>query len=377
MNCELEFEEACPAFRIIRRSGSERQVPGTPARRHGSPGFALTQLPFPARLRGFPGSDSNDRTMKLERLRHFAEYLAFRSAVCFVEALPVRACIRAAEILALLLHYAVPKKWTRYDVARDNIRAAFGNRLDDRQIDRVILGMWRHLFRLVAEMVLLPRKLRLENVVAAVSFRNKAEVVRALCSGRPVILLSGHFGNWEMAAAIFGLFGFRMGMVGRELDNPYLNRWFLKFRRHTGHRPISKNGSGGLMVSLLERGGSLAMLGDQDAGSSGLFVDFFGRPASTFKSIALLALECKALICVGYARRLENEALDSGWPRFELGCEEIIDVLDFDSADGVREITQRYTSALERVIRRAPEQYFWVHRRWKSAPRARRRRKAA
>lgn len=315
--------------------------------------------------------------MNGERLRHFAEYLAFRSAVCFVEALPLRASIAVAEFLATVLHSVVPRKWTRYDVARENIRAAFGDRYCNAQIDQIILRMWRHLFRLVAEMILLPRKLRLDNVVAAVSFRNKPDVVRALCSGRPVIILSGHFGNWEMAAAIFGLFGFRMGIVGRELDNPYINDWFLRFRKHTGHRPISKNGGGGKMVALLERGGSLAMLGDQDAGSSGLFVDFFGRPASTFKSIALLAMECQALICVGYARRLENETLPGGWPRFELGCDEVIDVLEFDSANAVREITQRYTSALERVVRRAPEQYFWVHRRWKSVPRVRTRRKAA
>ena len=315
--------------------------------------------------------------MNRERLRHLLEYLAFRSAVCFVEALSLRTCLRFADGLAMLLHRVLPRRWTRYDVARENIRAAFGARFDEAQIDQIILGMWRHLFRLVAEMILLPRKLRLDNVVAAVSFRNKPDVVRALCSGRPVIVLSGHFGNWEMAATIFGLFGFRMGIVGREMDNPYLNDWFLRFRKHTGHRPISRNGGGGQMVSLLERGGSLAMLGDQDAGSSGLFVDFFGRPASTFKSIALLALECRALICVGYARRLEGETLPGGWPRFELGCEEVIDVLEFDSAEAVREITQRYTSALERVIRRAPEQYFWVHRRWKSVPRARRRRRAA
>ena len=128
------------------------------------------------------------------------------------------------------------------------------------------------------------------------------------------------------------------------------------------------------MVALLERHGSLAMLGDQDAGSSGLFVDFFGRPASTFKSIALLAMEYKALICVGYARRLENESMPGGWPRFELGCEEVVDPLEYDSAVALREITQRYTAALERVVRRAPEQYFWVHRRWKSVPKVRARR---
>jgi KDO2-lipid IV(A) lauroyltransferase len=245
----------------------------------------------------------------------------------------------------------------------------------------MVFCMCVSLFRMVTEIILLPRKLRLDNVVAAVAFRNKPNVVRALCSGRPVILLSGHFGNWEMAVSIFGLFGFRMGLVARELDNPYLNRWFLRFRKFTGHRPISKRGGGGEMLTLLDRRGSIALLGDQDAGSSGVFVDFFGRPASTFKSIALLAMEYQALICVGYARRLENETLPGGWPRFELGCEEVIDPLEFTSPDALAQITQRYTAALERVVRRSPEQYFWVHRRWKSVPRSRieraRRRKAS
>ena len=312
--------------------------------------------------------------MPAKRLRHLFEYLAFKIVVCFVQALSPRLCARLAEGLATVIHYGLPRKWTRYGVARDNIRAAFPGRYDDSRIDRMVYRMWVSLFRMLTEIILLPRKLRLENVVDAVSFRNKADVVRALGSGRPVILLSGHFGNWEMAVSIFGLFGFRMGLVARELDNQYLNRWFLKFRKHTGHRPISKQGGGGEMTALLERHGCIALLGDQDAGASGLFVDFFGRPASTFKSIALLAMEYQALICVGYARRLENGTLPGGWPRFELGCEEVVDPLEFDSADALRQITQRYTSALERVVRRAPEQYFWVHRRWKSVPRSRTRR---
>jgi KDO2-lipid IV(A) lauroyltransferase len=313
-------------------------------------------------------------SMRWKRLQHLAEYLVFRIVVCFVQALSPRMCVRLAYVLAAIVHYGLPRKMTRFAVARDNVRAAFGDRYDEAEIDRMIFRMWVSLCRMVTEIILLPRKLRLDNVVAAVVFRNKPDVVRALSSGRPVIVLSGHFGNWEMAVSIFGLFGFRMGLVARNLDNPYLNRWFLKFRKFTGHRPISKQGGGGTMISVLERGGSLAMLGDQDAGSSGVFVNFFGRPASTFKSIALVAMEYKALICVGYARRLENETLPGGWPRFELGCEEVIDPLEFDSADALREITQRYTAALERVVRRAPEQYFWVHRRWKSVPKSRARR---
>ena len=312
-----------------------------------------------------------------ERLCHLGSYLLVRTLVCCVQALSPRMCTRVAEVLATIVHYCIPRKKTRYAIARDNIRQAFGDKYDDAQIDGIIFRMWVHLFRMGAEMILLPRKLRLDNVPAAILFRNKPDVVRALCSERPVILLSGHFGNWEMAISIFGLFGFKMGLVARELDNPYLNRWVDGFRKYTGHRSISKNGGGGAMISLLERGGSLAMLGDQDAGSSGLFVDFFGRRASTFKSIALLAMEYKALICVGYARRLEDETLPGGWPRFELGCEEVVDPLDFESADALRDITQRYTAALERVVRRAPEQYFWVHRRWKSVPKVRVRREKA
>ena len=127
------------------------------------------------------------------------------------------------------------------------------------------------------------------------------------------------------------------------------------------------------MTALLQKGGNLGLLCDQDAGPKGMFVDFFGTPASTFKSIALLALEYDALVIVGYSIRLPDCSMeeDVGWSRFEVGCEALIDPRQLTSNDPVREITQLYTAALERAIRRAPEQYFWVHRRWKSQPRVR------
>jgi KDO2-lipid IV(A) lauroyltransferase len=175
----------------------------------------------------------------------------------------------------------------------------------------------------------------------------------------------------------FGHFGFMSGVVARDLDNPYLDEWFRRFRRSTGHRLISKKGGGGDMVRILERRGHLGLLGDQDAGSTGLFVDFFGRPASTFKSIALLAIEFRAYICVGYARRLPDDFENNRWVTYELGTEEFIDPLEYDGPDAVRQITERYTKALERVVRLAPEQYFWVHRRWKSVPRQRGKKRAA
>jgi KDO2-lipid IV(A) lauroyltransferase len=270
------------------------------------------------------------------------------------------------------LMVVLPRRWTRYATAVANLEIAKGERLDPAVARDVVWRMWRHLFLLVAEILCLPRRLRLENITDTIRFRNKPDVVRAFSSGRPVMVLSGHYGNWEMAVSVFGLFGYRMGVVARTLDNPWLNRWFEDFRGATGHIPFAKKGGYDQMLGTLQRGGHLALLGDQDAGSGGVFVDYFGRPASTHKSIALLAFEYDALICVGYARRLEEDRLASGWNRFELGCEEVVDPRDCaDAEDPVRSLTQRYTSALERAVRRSPEQYFWVHRRWKSVPKVR------
>ncbi len=317
------------------------------------------------------------RLVHAERLRHLAEYVAFRAVVCVVDILPVRTSIRLAETMAFVVHRLLHKKLTRYAVARDNICQAFGNRYSPRQIDDIIRRMWLHLFRVVVEIVQVRRKLRLYNCADVVQFKGRDETVRLFCSGRPVMILSGHFGNWEIASGTFGMFGFPMGVVARDLDNPYLHRWFETFRRQTGHTLISKRGGGSDMLDMLEHRGHLGLMGDQDAGSTGMFVDFFGKPASTFKSIALLALEYRAYIAVGYARRLPDDFDRHRWVRYEIGYADFIDTEQFTGTDAVRQVTQRFTTALERAIALAPEQYFWVHRRWKSVPKQRARRKRA
>ena len=309
--------------------------------------------------------------INLEPARHIAEYVAFRVVVCLVDMVPLAASVRLAETLAFVVHRLLPRKLTRYNVARDNIRQAFGSRVADARVDDIIYRMWVHLFRLIAEIVQVRRKMRLYNCADVVQFNARDENTRLLCSGRPVIIVSGHYGNWEVAIGTFGMFGFPMGVVARDLDNPYLHRWFVKFREQTGHRLISKKGGGADMLATLERRGHLALMGDQDAGSTGLFVDFFGKPASTFKSIALVALEYRAYLTVGYAIRLADDFENNRWVRYEIGNADIIDCEQYTGPDAVREITQRFTTALESAIRRAPEQYFWLHRRWKSAPCAR------
>lgn len=308
------------------------------------------------------------------KLRHLAEYGAFQAILFVVRSLPVRASIGMANGLAWFIHRVLPRKMTRYKVCRNNLTLAFGESLSDADADLIILGMWQHLFRMVCEIVQLPRRFRLSNCAEVLEFVQRNECVQALCSGRPVLFLGGHFGNWEISVNTFGHFGFPTGVVARPLDNPYLHNWFKRFRESTGNFLIDKQGASSDLTEIMERNGIASLLCDQDAGRSGVFVNFFGRPASTFKSIALLALQYNALIVVGGAYRLpEAEQQGARWVRFRLTTQDIIDPADFQGSNGVTELTQRFTSSLEALIRRAPEQYFWVHRRWKTPPDARRR----
>lgn len=311
-------------------------------------------------------------------LRRQLEYLVFRAVVCVVQMLSASRCRDFAEALAFLFCRVLPRKLTRYQVASENLRQALGPDVSQAEIDETIRRMWVHLFRVVFEIAQIPRKVRSDNVLSIVSYDDGRQACwQAFNSGRPVILMGGHFGNWEVANTMFGLFGLPMGVVARDLDNPYLHEWFTRFRQHTGHVMISKDGASNDALKLLSQRGHVGLLGDQDAGPRGVFVEFFGKPASTFKSIALLALETRAVIVVGGAIRLPDEwsradHFGHSWSRFRLRCEEVIDPIAIDSQDPVGEITRRYTSAIERMVRSAPEQYFWVHKRWKSVPQQRR-----
>lgn len=304
-------------------------------------------------------------------VRRRLEFLIFQTMVCVVDCLSPRTTVWLAESLAWFLHYVLPRKWTRYKVARDNIKLAFGDKYSEAEIEVLVYRMWVHLFRTVAEVIQSIRKLHINSYRRSVHLADFTDTNEAVCSGRCVLMLGGHFGNWEIGPTLFGMWGFPLGVVARELDNPYLDKWFRDYREMTGHRLMRKSGDFDDMTTLLKKGGNLGLLCDQDAGPRGLFVDFFGRPASTFKSIALLALEFDAIIVVGYALRLPDTFNECPWYNFEVGVEAYIDPRTITSSDPVGEITRQYTAGLERAIRRAPEQYFWVHRRWKSEPKVR------
>jgi KDO2-lipid IV(A) lauroyltransferase len=178
-----------------------------------------------------------------------------------------------------------------------------------------------------------------------------------------VILVTGHFGNWEAAGYMTAVVGLPTTTVARRIDNPLLDRLILGIRQKAGQRMLDKDGALLAAGPILQGRGVLTMVCDQDGGRKGVFVDFLGRKASTHKSIGLLAMQYEAPVCVIYCRRLGRRYA------FEVGAERIIRPDEWrDRPDPLRWLTQEYTAALERVIRCDPGQYFWVHRRWKNRP---------
>jgi KDO2-lipid IV(A) lauroyltransferase len=171
-----------------------------------------------------------------------------------------------------------------------------------------------------------------------------------------------------VAGYVTGVVGIASSAIARDLDNAHLDRFLRKFRQKTGQTILSKTGDFDRITAVLAGRGIIATLGDQDAGPKGMFVDFFRRPASTHKAVALLAMQHDApMIVLGVPR--------IGTPmRFAIDVEEVIDPRDYAGRrpDAVRALTERFTRAIERLVRRHPEQYFWLHRRWKHQPPIRR-----
>jgi KDO2-lipid IV(A) lauroyltransferase len=250
----------------------------------------------------------------------------------------------------------------RRAVVRDNLRIAFPDWTEART-DRTIEAMWEHFLLMVVEIAHAQRVIQKTTWRRHLRIHGMESMVRLLWSDRPKVILSGHYGNFELAAYLFGVFGFRIFSVARELDNPLLDRFVTRFRESRGQRILPKKGSAPDVELALQANGAIGLLGDQAAGPKGAWVEFFGRPASVHKAIGLFAVSSGAPIMVCSATRRH------GLFDYDLRLEGTADpALGGPETAGLKEVSQWYTTLLETSIRRAPEQYWWVHRRWRGGP---------
>jgi KDO2-lipid IV(A) lauroyltransferase len=185
----------------------------------------------------------------------------------------------------------------------------------------------------------------------------------ALEMGRGVILVTGHYGNWEIAAAAVAARGVPIAAIVRRQGNRLVDARLDGLRRHLGVETIYQSDAPSRVPRVLRKGGVVGIVGDQDARRAGLFVPFFGRPASTHRGPALFALKLRAPVFACVARRLPGAV-----GRYVVAGEQIDPPRTGELEADVRALTAALAARLEAEIREAPEQYFWFHRRWKSKP---------
>ena len=247
--------------------------------------------------------------------------------------------------------------------AMANLEAAYPDK-GRAWLERIGRRSFEQLAMLGVDVLLTPRLARRDNWREYGEYKNIERAKWLMQEGKGLLLLTGHYGNFEILGYLMGLFGFNLYSVARPLDNRYLDQYIRAIRERHGQRIVDKRGAAVLMSQVREKGVSLGLIADQDAGRKGIFVDFFGRPASTFKSIALMAAHDNLPIVVGYSRRIGNAY------RFEIGVNRLILPEEWaDRPDPIRWITAEYTRAIEAFVREDPSQYWWVHRRWKTEPR--------
>ncbi|GJM18712.1 MAG: lipid A biosynthesis acyltransferase [Phycisphaeraceae bacterium] len=262
-----------------------------------------------------------------------------------------------------------PFNKTRVARAADRIAVALPE-LDAPARRDLVLESYEHLANLAVEMALAPRYLNEDSWVDYIELGEIGGVIREMMTDGPVMLITGHCGNWEIVGYTLALLGFPMHALYRPLDVEPMDRFVRRTRERRGLMPLSKFGAIHELPAIMEAGGTVGFVADQNAGERGLFVPFFNRLASTYKTIGLVAQKYRAPVIVGQARRLPPTP---GGPRrlhHQLDMEDIIHPEDWESQpDPLFYLTARYRRAIERMVLRSPEQYLWMHRIWKSRPR--------
>ena len=292
----------------------------------------------------------------------YLAYLGLRTFAMIVQMFPIDLNLRTARLLGRLWPKLMPRHLNR---AMENLRYAYGATHSQAELARLASCSMQQMTMMAMEMLFTPRLINEWTWPRHIRLREMPEALRLLLGQRGLILLTGHYGNWELLGYTLTTYGLPVTAVMRPLDNPYINAYLMKARKARGLRLLYKKGVARSAGDVLASGEALSFIADQNAGHKGLFVDFFGRKASTYKSIGLLAMEHHVPILVGYARRVSDRF------QYEIGVNRIIHPSQWaEKQDPLLWITQEFSAAMEEFIREDPSQYLWVHRRWKSRPKA-------
>jgi KDO2-lipid IV(A) lauroyltransferase len=279
--------------------------------------------------------------------------------VKFIGALPRPLARKIASATAQILLIMLPRLRR---IAMFNLQLAFPDWTDARR-NETLHGMTRYLAWQAVEFAHFPKYKR-TNVERVIEIEGHENFLEAQRKGKGVLILTGHIGAWELSSFAHAVYGYPMGFLARPLDNARLDTFVNQYRCLGGNQPIYKNESARAVLKILHGGGIVGILADQNTlPEEGVFVHFFGKMACTTTGIARLALHTGAAVVPGYAY------WDVSGGKYKLRFDPPVELVETgDTERDVTENTQRFAKVIEDVIRKIPEQWVWVHARWKTRP---------
>lgn len=292
-------------------------------------------------------------------MKGWLEYLAVWLMVKGLGLLPRAGARRIAVWLTRLLYALLPRL---QKTAETNLRIAFPD-WSEEQRQSVIRGMLRNLGWMAAEFSRFPKYTRknIEQIIVLDGHENFLEGQRL---GKGVLYLTGHIGAWELSSFAHALYGFPLHYLARPIANRRIDALVNGYRCRSGNHPIFKNDSARVTFKVLKDTGTIGILADQNTmPSEAVFVDFFGKAASTTTGIARLALHTGAAVVPGYA------VWDEQLGKYRLRFEPTVELIRTSDAErDILENTQKFAKVLEEVIRKYPDQWVWIHGRWNTRP---------
>jgi len=292
-------------------------------------------------------------------MKEWLAYAAVWSLLKFTGALPRSMARTIGVFLAKILFAFTPKL---RKIAEFNLQLAFPQ-WTAAQRENTIRNMIRSLGWMAAEFARMPRCTP-ENIDDIMVLDGHENFLEGQRRGKGVIFLTAHMGAWELSSYAHALSGDPLHYMARPLENPRLDALVNRYRSLSGNKPIFKNESARAMLRTLKAAATIGILTDQNTMRyEGIFVDFFGVPACTTTGIARVALHTAAAVVPGYA--VWDESLQKYRLRFEAPLNL---VRTGDLERDVLENTQRFAKVIEEIIRKYPDQWVWVHARWKTRP---------
>jgi len=251
-----------------------------------------------------------------------------------------------------------PRHWR---IVRANLRLALGREKSEEELAAIARGCYRHLGKCMMEFIRLPA-MSADDIRRVTHFGGREHLDSALECGRGVMLLTAHLGNWEMVGARIAAEGYRLNVIARPQRDDRLTDYIRRTREVAGMRVLDREVAVRRSLLALRRNELVGILLDQNAGDDGVFVDFFGQPASTAPGAAAFALRTGAAVLPTFgSRNADNShAIEIGEP--------VPLMKTGDREQDILANTARYTKIIEEQIRRHPDQWFWLHKRWKSRP---------